>query len=236
MLGASLFTSSLHLFLPHVLWNQKPQLKTTDSDNNNRTAVFPTAFWRTFLGAAPHGVVPATKRDTRGTREEPARHAWAGPQGTHRYNPSPLSRRGRTRAPGPGRPWPCWSRRAATPARALQDTRALHHCPSPSPAQSRVLMHLQASAYKGFVCPIHPGPVHRNSVLTTCTKHTRGWRFQVTADHWSHNIPPATGQFIFCKVLTHFLFQYLSKSWEAGNSNISNNGIYPRIHDTPSTC
>lgn len=72
-------------------------------------------------------------RQLRGTRGEPARPAWAGPQGTHRYNPSPLSRRGRTRAPGPGRPWPCWSRRAATPARALQDTRAPRQRPSHGP-------------------------------------------------------------------------------------------------------
>lgn len=76
-------------------------------------------------------------RQPRGTRGEPARPAWAGPQGTHRYNPSLLSRRGRTRAPGPGRPWPCWSRRAATPARALKDTRAPRHCPSHSPRSER---------------------------------------------------------------------------------------------------
>lgn len=52
MLGASIFTSSLQLFLPRVLWNQKPQLKTTDNDNNC-TPIFPTAGRRTSSQCDP---------------------------------------------------------------------------------------------------------------------------------------------------------------------------------------
>lgn len=137
-----------------------------------RTPVFPTAGRRTFPGQRSRCGLGGRE----GREGSSARPAWAGPQGTHRYNPSPPSKRSahvpRSR-PAHGHAGLVG---AATPARACKTPGAASppwpRGPRPAGRAGAAPpggQHTQAS-----VCLIHPGPVQRNSILTACTKHTRG--------------------------------------------------------------
>lgn len=128
---------SIHLLPSTVsstraLWNQEPQLKTTESDDNTRTQSSPLLVEGRSQGQRLAVSWPGG-REGRGACQT----AWSWPAETHRYNPSHRShRKSRTRAPVQAVHGHAGLGRAATPARALQDTPrpASHARPALAPA------------------------------------------------------------------------------------------------------